>query len=66
VDFGGEPAARPADVLRAAAPGTASEALRLGDCRIHHHGLKLIPRDAALEQLIPDALLAPAPEAAIG
>src|SRR3954453_7477072 len=65
VDLGGQPATRPAEILLAAAGSSAGEALPLGYGRVHHHGLKLIFWDAALEQRVPDALLRPAPEAAL-
>jgi hypothetical protein len=65
VDLGGQTAPRAAERLLAAAPGAAREALRLAGGRIEHHGPERVGRNAVEEQLVPDPLASPAPEAPV-
>jgi hypothetical protein len=64
VDLGRRTAARAAGRLLTATPRAAREALRLAGGRVEHHGPERVGRKALEEQLVPDALASPTPEAA--
>ena len=65
MDLGGQAAARPTEILLAATPRAAGEALRLGDRRVHHHRLERVLGHPGGEQRVPDPGHRPATIAAL-